>query len=145
MGHAHLDNLCTFFIRRLYAKGKLSIADAQIAASKAGEQLHASEGSYSDPLNIRMGLGDVVTFLAAEQGSRWAPDRPGPIIEPVSLTDEERRILDEWDTGDMGDWDGGVDGNGGQYGVLDSIKWKFAKGWRNRYPDGIPQIGTVTH
>jgi hypothetical protein len=145
MGHAHLDNLLNFFVRRLYAKGKLSIADAQTAASQAGETLHASEGEHTDPCTIRMGFGDVVNFLAAEQGSRWAPDRPGPVIEPVSLTDEQKRILIEWDTDDQMDWDCGEDGNGGQYGIFDSIEWKFAKGWRRRYPDGIPQIGTVTH
>lgn len=144
MGHAHLDNLLNFFIRRLYAKGKLSIAEAQIAASKAGETLHASEGEHSEDYMIRMGLEDVVSFLSAEQGSRWAPDRPGPVIEPVSLTEEQRRILVEWKT-DVMDWDCGEDGNGSQYGILDSIEWKFAKGWRKRYPKGIPQIGTVTH
>jgi hypothetical protein len=152
MGHAHLDNLEVFFVRRLYAKGKLSIRAAQEAASKAHETLRASEGEYTEDYMIRMGLEDVVYFLAVLYNpprlfKRGKAKSLGPIIEPVEpLTEEQQAILDEW-RADVAycDWGCGEDGNGGQYGILDSILWKFGPGWRKQYPDGIPAIGTVTH
>ena len=144
MGHAHLSNLSTFFVRRLYAKGRLTIAAAQEAASTAGETVHASEGSYDDPCMIRMGLGDVIGFLS-NANPNLPPRMRTPVIEPVSLTPEQAKVLAEFQSPGCLEWSGGDDGNGGEYGVFDSIEWKFAKGWRAEYPDGIPVLGSVTH
>ncbi len=48
MGHANLSNLSEFFIKRLYAKGVLSIHDCVVAMQAKGVKLHASEGDYED-------------------------------------------------------------------------------------------------
>jgi hypothetical protein len=44
MGHANLNNISDFFIRRLYAKGTLSIRACVEGLIARGETLHASEG-----------------------------------------------------------------------------------------------------
>lgn len=152
MGHANLRNISDFFIKRLYAKGKLSIREAIDAMVEKGETLHASEGEYEEPEMLGMGLEEVVNFLRSYDIRREvAPEvrkrvevPDGGIIEPVSLTKEQEKILWQWDNHQSGKWDTGDDGKSGEYGILDSIQWKFAKGWRKVYPD-IPRLGNVTH
>lgn len=113
-----------------------------------GEALQASEGAYEGeegrPM-ICMGLEEVAGFLLAEH--RFTPrSKPMPVIEAVDMTEEQEKIFHEWKdpNGDIMNWDCGDDGNGGEYGILDSIKFRFAPGWRKRYPE-IPVLGNVTN
>lgn len=165
MGHAYLENISTFFVKRLYAKGRLSVRDCADALQKAGEQLQAAEGKYDEPYMLRMGLEDVVRFLSnahplpdivdriAELGKpakkgkrkRKKTDDETPVIEPVDLTAEQRRILRQWERNEIDDWDCGDDGDTGEYGIFDSIEWRFGPGWRERYPEGIPTLDHVEH
>lgn len=146
MGHANLSNICEFFLRRLYAKGKLSIKECTDALVAAGEKLHASECSYEDNCMLAHGLEDVIRYLLTyweNNGSRGRKD--SPVIEPVELSDEQSRILTEWLAEGPGfDWDCGDDGLGGEYGILDSIQWKYCKGWRTRYKE-VELLENVTH
>lgn len=138
MGHANLSNISDFFIKRLYAKGKLSIKECADALQEAGETLHASEGEYEDLYMLRHGLMDVVQFLR-DEGKQW------PIVIPhKDTTPTQHDILRQWEDGNMDDWDCGDDGNGGEYGIFDSIQWVFGPGWRQKYRD-IPRLGNITH
>lgn len=164
MGHAYLHNISDFFVRRLYAKGSLTIRECVDALMRAGEKLHAAEGEHDDAPTISLGVEEVVAYLAekthptprARAKQRRAADdaarrlggrrkENGPVIVPVDLTDAQSEVLDEWLRHGPGDkWDCGDDGLGGEYGVLDSVRWRFAPGWRNRYPN-IPRLGHVEH
>lgn len=128
MGHANVKNLSVFFVRRLYAKGKLSIAKAAKAAIKAGETVHASEGEYDDISTMGMCMSAVVHALASYkedlvEGS-W-----GPIVVPCDLTPRQEELLKmarrrRWD-----------DFSAEDDRLYDRIKWKFGPGWRKRYPE----------
>ena len=156
MGHANISNLSDFFIRRLFAKGKLSIHDCVQAMLKKKVTYNASEGTYEGEDMLSMGTDEAVRFLVdydAPPGetvldklvSAVGGKFTGPIIIPAAdLTAEQQRVLQEWGTDSMAEWDCGDDGSGGEYGALDSIPWKFAPGWRNKYPE-IPRLGSVTH
>jgi hypothetical protein len=140
VGHANLSNVSDFFVKRLYAKGRLSVKDCSDAMQKAGETIHASEGEHDEPYMLRMGLEDVIRFMLEFDRD----DGPDPIIEPIDPTREQRALLRKWRHGDFSDWDSGDDGEGGEYGAFDAIEWKFAPGWRKRYPK-IPKLRNVTH
>lgn len=143
MGHAHVLNLSEAFVRRLYAKGKVSIKEVAEACLQKGETLHASEGEYEEKFMICHGLEDVVLYLLSAH--KFTPrSKPTPVIEPVGMTEEQERIFEEWATDAMFDWDCGDDGESGQYGVLDSIQFRFAPEWRKRYPD-VPLLESVSH
>lgn len=150
MGHANLSNISDLFVRRLYAKGKLSIREAVDALEKAGETLQASEGEYTDRPMLGMGTGYVVGFLAGKPsflaGASGADFSEFPVIVPVGLTPEQEELYRQWynDDDSIEEWDCGDDGDGGQYGIFDSIRWKFAPGWRKRYPN-IPRLGNISN
>jgi hypothetical protein len=141
MGHAYVANLGEFFINRLYAKGKLSIKEAALAAVKAGETLHASEGEYEDEGMIAHGLWEVIWRMirpsapvVTADGVTW----PGPILIPVGpLTDRQVGSLTKYLNDDNQDWDDESEDDKSAFTVLDTIQWKFAKGWRSRYKDII--------
>jgi hypothetical protein len=133
VGHANLSNISDFFVKRLYAKGKLSVQETVDALQKAGETVHASEGSYDDPYMLAFALSEILTFMLG-----W---EDGPIIEAVDLTDEQEPVLEAW-LEDGEDAFGNADET--LTALFDSIKWKFSPGWRKRYPD-IPRLGSVTN
>jgi hypothetical protein len=147
VGHANLSNLSDFFVRRLFAKGKLSVKECSDAMVKAGVTFNASEGRCSEPYMLRLGLEDIISFMLDPEamGYRFRKGQPETaIIEPVGLTERQKELLSEWKRGDASNWDSGDDGDGGEYGEFDAIVWKFAPGWRKLYPD-IPKLGNVTH
>ena len=136
MGHANVRNLSDFFVRRLYAKGKLSLKEVAEAAAKAGVKLHASEGLNEEPEALAIGFEAVIEFLHQPECSCCeSPD--GPIIVPAyPLTEaqdkswndvrwEDPMLLKGWRTSD-------------------TIQWKFAPGWRKRYPN-IPKLGYMSN
>lgn len=143
MGHARLTNLSNIFVRRLFAKGKVTIREVADVCLAKGETLHASEGEYEERHMVCFGLEDVVDFLLKKH--KYTPHgEPTPVIEPVDMTEEQQKIYEQWIDGDTTEWDCGNDGEGGEYGILDSIHFRFAPGWRKRYPD-IPILEHITH
>ena len=85
MGHANLSNISKFFVRRLYAKGRLSIRECCQQLVNAGEELHASEGRYKDEEALAIGVVDVVHYLTRSnpcQDGYSGPDDGGPWIKP---------------------------------------------------------------
>jgi hypothetical protein len=109
MGHANLSNLSRFFVHRLYAKGKLSIADCVQAMLKARETLHASEGEYEDEGMLSFGLTEIVNSLSEDGCYKlWRPRPDGPWIVPHltswhggrrAVTPLTRTMLDEIENG----------------------------------------------
>jgi hypothetical protein len=147
MGHANLANLSDFFVRRLFAKGKLTVKECSDAMVKAGVTYNASEGQYDEPYMLRMGLEDILRFMIdpEDMGYRFRKGQPETaIIEPVRLTKRQKELLRQWKHCDSDEWDSGDNGDGGEYGEFDVIEWKFAPGWRKLYPE-IPKLGNVTH
>ncbi len=135
MGHANLSNLSEIFVQQLYSKGKLSIKQIADVCIAKGETLHASEGEYEERYMICMGLEDIAEFLLKED-----------VIEPVDMCPNQEFYFRQWHDGhnDMDEWDCGDDGESGEYAILDSIKFQFISGQRERYPD-IPLLGNITH
>jgi len=140
MGHANLGNLSTFFVRRLYAKGKLSVSECADAALVAGEKLHAGEGEITEPSMLRYALEMVVRHLSGRFERDYTPAQSHQVIEPILDTPEKKRIYQRWLVNDEDGWD--PDGDDGEYGTLDSIQWRFAEGWRRKYPE-TPVLGYV--
>jgi len=152
MGYANYTNLSRFFVRRLYAKGKLSMKEAVDAAVNAKETMHASECDYPEPYMLGMAFEEIVWFLLKSHSDGTKKNKGffekdcscSRVVEPVEpLTDEQKNVLELWHDNDSS-WPGVGDEPEGNYATLDSIQWKFCKGWRKRYPD-IPLLGNVTH
>jgi hypothetical protein len=139
MGHADYTNLGKFFLSRLYAKGKLSLAEVIEAAMKVGESVHASEGPHADESTLGMAFEEIVYDLARLGDpvvTKRGIFRAAPIIEPVTpLTAAQVKALSDWYS------DEGIDDC---YEDLDSVRWKFGEGWRKKYPQ-IRTLGNVTH
>lgn len=140
MGHANLSNISNFFVKRLYAKGKLSIKDCVEALIKTGEALHASEGDYDDPETLGLGCEQVVSYLL----EYWENDgvrgrKSSPVIEASDMTDKQSKILSEWVRGEL---EG--DDEYEYFEVLDEIQFKFCPGWRKRYKE-IEHLSNVTN
>ncbi len=142
MGHANLSNISRFFIRRLYAKGTLTIGECVAGLEKAGEQIHASEGSYSEPYMLANYLNEVIHWMYHHH---WPPvvamKRPDavhyPIVIPVLDTPEKERLFEQWVTHENQDWDE-------EYSAFDQIGWRFGEGWRKLYPN-IPILAEFTN
>jgi hypothetical protein len=139
MGHANLGNLSNLFVRQLFAKGKLSIREITDIAVAKKETVHASEGELDDECMLSYSFEEIVGFLLCDHKSS-PKSKATPVIEVCDydkLTDEQRDIYDKFVSNDdaMSNWDSGDDGRSGEYGLLDSIYFRFAPGWRKRYPD----------
>lgn len=131
-------NAITLFIRRLYAKGKLSIRDAyQAAAREAAEERNDPDMNYLEA-SCSLPVAQAVYHLLEEKETRRVgpgvafPD--GPILVPAGdLSSEEEEVLARWRT-EGHSWPAcGFDE--GPTLVLDSISWKFGPGWRKLYPE----------
>lgn len=132
MGHANLRNISEFFVKRLYAKGKLSIADCVQGLVKAGETVHASEGAYEDEETLGMACEEVVNYLLEYyENSGKRGRKSSPVIEPVDMTIEQEKCFNNWQN-PVNDYDEDY------YEVLDTISFKFCKGWRLRYKEVEP-------
>ena len=76
MGHARVDNISHFFVKRLYAKGKLSIHDCTQALVKAGETVHASEGEYEEDYMLSMMLSQYIHYLTRKDPTKHGYSGP---------------------------------------------------------------------
>lgn len=144
MGHANLTNLSTVFSRRLYAKGKVCIADVADFAQAKGEKVHASEGEYSDAYMIAYSLEEIAGFWLEPHRLSHRSKEEQPIVEVVDLTPEQEKVYKQWLDGDTVNWDSGDDGRGGEYGIFDSILWRYTTVWRKKYPE-IPLLEHFTN
>ena len=128
----------TLFIRRLYAKGKLSIRDAYLAAAKEVAEERNDPDMFLLEGYCSLPMEQAVAHLVEEPETRTVgpgvafPE--GPILVVAGeLTEEQEKVLEEWRQDGGGNWNCGFDA--GEYKVFDSILWKFGPGWRNLYPE----------
>lgn len=146
MGHGYPGNLSRFFVRRLYAKGKLSIKEATEAAIKAGEKAEAGEGDYEGPEMVSHFFELIISFLRCHRGPRtekYPQGEADPVIVPVEpLTEAQSAALAEFDSDDYGGF-GSYDDP--ETVAFDSIRWKYAPGWRAKYPDDLPCLDYVVN
>jgi hypothetical protein len=140
MGHANVKNLSELTIKHVYAKGRVSIADLTAHAIKTDETIHASEGEYEDEWMLREIFGTLIDFYLHDH--RYTPRGPAtPVLEACDLTERQQEVLAQWleDGEDFEAWDADMDNPDSEYNVFDSIKWRYAPGWRAHYPD-IPLL-----
>lgn len=138
MGHGHVKPHCKFFLKRLYAKGKLSIRECGQAMQDAGMKYLASEGAYDDQWMLEWAVTDIVIYYLKHVHEVTIHGIQTPILEPVTPLKEDQVIaLFRWLTGNASD-------EVAEHEALMSIQWKYAKGWRNRRED-IPLLENVTH
>jgi hypothetical protein len=135
MGHAYCRNISEFWNRRLYAKGKLSIRECILALEKAGEAFNTAEAAYSDKNMLGFGLFLVIAHLTEHKSA---------VIEPSDMSDRQKVVYEEWlnegcDRFGCYEWDD-LDC---KWGIFESIKWRYAPGWRKQYPE-IPVLGHLT-
>lgn len=114
MGHARVNNISTRFNRLLHQK-PTSIRECVDVLERANQCVHASEGNLPERYMLSAALQYIVDELLALDA-----------IEPYELTPIQKRLLTAWrnDDNSVGDWDSGDDGDGGEYGIFDSIRWK---------------------
>lgn len=125
MGHANCKNLSELFIRRIYAKGKISLNEMakwnveQLEKAKFSEKAKkkygfcCSEGIYDDILNISNGYALVI----------WHHYR-NEIIMPILDTKEKEDMINQESNFSEK-----------QSNIFDAIEWKFSKGSRKKYLD----------
>lgn len=159
MGHAHLDNITEWMAKRMYAKGKLTMREMVNGLKADKIPFQASEGEYTDYGMLAMGVIDVICFWFNHCGRPTLSSKGkvaySPVIEPFEMTKEQQEVFKVFlEDGDdnifMDDIDADIEEDepypdvGGRIGIFESIKWRYAKGWRSKYPK-IPMPGTVTH
>jgi len=164
VGHADLSNLSNLWMRRIYAKGSLSVSEAVDVATKNGEGVHASEGEYTEPEMLAQAFEDILHDSFLQDGDdrrRWKRAKGKTslkelnvalrlmgaqpldldhwsfrIYEPVHpLSQEQLKALSRW-------LDDGVEEEE-EVAAFDSIPWRFAPGRRAKYPD-LPILGNIT-
>jgi len=112
MGHANTTNISQCF-NRLIHRGGVSVRECIEELKRRGEAVHASEGDLDEPYMLGMVVEQIVSCLFEEC-----------LIEPIDLTRKQKAIFNAWKREENGDWDSGDDGDGGEYGIFDSIKWR---------------------
>ena len=134
MGHMYPSNIQKFFQRRLYAKGKLSVADCVQALQKAKETLHCAEDNYEEDYMLSMGVHEILGWL-----TRNYRENPGVQLVPVDVSAAQTPLLYEWMVeGFRREWEPE------DYDVFDTVLWKYGPGVRAKYKE-IPILSSVTH
>ena len=127
----------TLFIRRLYAKGNLSIRDAYKAAAKevAEERNHPDMDYLECHCSAPMELA-VAHLLEEPETRRVGPGvafPEGPILVPLEMSSEQEKVLAQWKA-EGHSWPACAYDEG-ECLILDTILWKFGPGWRKLYPE----------
>lgn len=118
MGHARIDNVSRFFNQMVKRPDGATITEVVDEMARRGMAVSASEGKLTD----RYVLALVTEALVSELLDRKC-------IEPVKLTAAQEPILRAWcaEDGAVFNWDAGDDGKGGEFGILDSIRFRALK------------------
>ena len=112
MGHANLTNISKVVNRRL--KNSTTITECVDELEATNQGVHASEGIIKERYMLAVMCEEVVSLLLDHD-----------LIKPAKLSNEQKSILKTWrdPESDIFNWDCGDDGDSGEYGILDSIKW----------------------
>lgn len=128
MGHANLSNISRTASRVLRTKGKATIKEIVEELERIKQAIHAGEGLITDRAMLALATEEYLSFLLA-QG----------LVEPVNLSATEAKVLREWGTEAMNDWNYGQDGISGDFAILDAIRWET----KRRH--ALPLLRYVTH
>jgi len=139
MGHASVGNLTKIFLRRIYAKGYTSIRECVDIAEKKGEEFRASEGGYKERYMLSMGFSEILLFYT--QFHKMMSNKRGDYMPVVHLKTAlhrlsplQEKVYNEFMQDGLGnDWDGGDDGESGEYGAFDTLEWEFTTVARKNY------------
>lgn len=132
MGHATVTNITERFLKQMVSKGSVSMAEVADDLVRRGETLSASECDYDERYMLLFGLEQVVDWYRRID-SLGQPFNE-PVIIPHELTPAQQQMLLEWDTDQAADDRSWTDAwTEERQALLDSIRWKFAPGWRARY------------
>lgn len=145
MGHANISNISEAFTKSLYAKGTLTAKDCILDMEKKGITVKASEGEYVERYMLSTALGYVIEFLLSPQiFDKKSPAEP--VIECCfdQMNEEQVKIYNEFVNDKSYDWDSGDDGESGQYGIFDSIPWRYTTNWRKNY-NKITLLGNISN
>lgn len=141
MGHMYPKNLSKFMIKRLYARGKVTLKELVEGATKAGEQVSCAEGKYDDDYMLSQAFEVLLGFHMKAERHRGLlfPEQ----VEPARpLTEEQERVLNLFISGELYDQD--FD-DSDDWRILDDIPWRFAKGARKLYlEDKIRHLESFT-
>jgi hypothetical protein len=143
MGHADLTNISTIFIDLLVERKTVSIAEVVRELKRKKETVNASEGRLDEPYMLSYACENVVGFLLVLRGTtaRTPQRKKTPVIRPVEpLTKKQEKLLREFCDNDNGDWDCGPNGNGGEYGAFDRIKWELHPTWAKIPKNNLPLL-----
>lgn len=115
------SDLWAAFIRRLYAKGSLSIHDAAEAFADEwhdqGEKRGHAEAMCEH--HLQMGVGHFLGVTYSSQRDQ--------ILMPDPQTDEQRKAWEDWSSHGISD----SDDEWNQH--WNEIPWRFSPGFRRRY------------
>tara|TARA_B100000085_G_scaffold279161_2_gene302049 strand:+ start:350 stop:802 length:453 start_codon:yes stop_codon:yes gene_type:complete len=146
MGHFNSTNLQKLFLKRLYAKGKLSITDMvwhckEKEITAEGNELPEGR-SFSDYFDdywyhYDMILEEVIFVWLGESWKQCEGIQLVPILEDPA----EVKIWEMYNSKGTYDYiDIFNDASTMEYIILHNIRWKFAKSWRKKYKE-IPLLG----
>jgi hypothetical protein len=137
--HTDVTDIATLFVKRMYAKGKLSIADFRKVLNVyfAGQCKDRGCSGACDCHEIHGTHGfihDAVYYMVHYVEKTIKGPRIG-VVRPVGpLTKDQQYVLGLWYLNPYNPEITGEDGPKG-LNTLESIEWKFAPGWRKRYPE----------
>lgn len=116
MGHANTTNISRCLNRLLKRENGATVREVVDELERTKQAVHAGEGDLTD----RCMLGYMVEMLMQTLLGE-------ALVEPMAMSRQQKAILKQWRKGDDQEWDSGDDGEGGQYAVLDSIRWRAMK------------------
>lgn len=128
MGHANYLNISKRVNKLLHDGGEkgVSLRDCVDALEKARQKVSASEGALEERTDLSQAVEQVFEYLLRNGAA-----------EPAELTKEQSKVYNEWRANEDRNWDSGSNGEGGQYGIFDHIRWKALK-------KRLPVLGDVT-
>lgn len=133
MGHAYVKNLSDILIKRIYAKGKVSIQELVDHCVEHKIPLSASEGDYFEDYMLFYGFEELILF----HGTPYCGNKYRPNIEPLPETDKEKEIVKNFMKNGLSNLSENVDDTK----IFGQIKWRFTQGTRKMYLDKtIPVI-----
>lgn len=127
MGHATVLNISKCF-NKMIRKNGTTIKEVVDELERTKQEVYASEGAYGERYMLSLACDDVVYWLYHEHRA----------IEPMMMNAKQKKIYKQWLAEESESWDCGDDGNSGEYGIFDSIKWKALK-------KRLPLLSEVTH
>jgi len=132
MGHAYVKNLSDILLKKIYAKGKISLGELVDYCVKNKIPLHASEGDYFEDYMLEIGFSHLILF----HGLPYCENEHRPNIEAVLETKEEAKLYFDFKEHGLSKFQ-----TDEEWQNFRKLKWKFTKGTRKMYVDDtIPRM-----